>query len=72
MDLILERILMIIKIIIITTHVLVTTHTYKADEITALRHVFYAATFNNEPLLSSSCLLIAIRHVSTSDKSLTR
>jgi hypothetical protein len=65
MDLILER------MTIITTHVLVTTHTHKADEIIALQHVFYAATFNNEPLLSSSCLSIAIRHVSTDDRSLT-
>ena len=69
MDLILEIIMMMI--IIITTHVLVRTHTHKADEIIALQHVFYAATFNNEPLLSSSCLVIAIRHVSTGDRSLT-
>ena len=70
MDLILERMMMMN--IIITTHVLVTTHTYKADEIIALQHVYYAATFSDEPLLSSSCLVIPIRHVSTGNKSLTR
>jgi len=57
--------------IIITTHVLVTTQTQKADELIAPRHVFYATTFNSETLLSSSCLVSAIRHVSTGDKSLT-